>query len=534
MIAGGTSDLGRRSTLAPTGSTTAQRARARTAMRLSRRSFMQFAAGLGGAAPVKPVAVDVRSYGASGDGRAADTAAVNRAIAAAASAGGGTVNFPPGTYRCGTIHLRSRVDLYLASGATILAGPPGGFDAAEPNPWSRYQDFGHDHFHNSLICGDGVEDISIRGLGLISGKGLSRDDMAVDGSPSDLTPGVADKVIALKNCRNVALRDFSIFGTGHFGILATGVDNLSIDRLTIDTGRDGINIDSCWGAEVTNCVLNTPNDDSISLKASYALGDARGTRDVVIRNCHVTGGYKVGTLLDGSRQRLPDGVGMRGRIKLGTESVGDFANIVIENCSCRDCLGLALETVDGGKMQNITVSGVKMSNIGDAPFFLRLGARLRAPVGTAIGAIEGVTVDHLKCCGFKLPVIVCGIPGHPIRQVTISDVHVLQEGSGVQEKGDVVPPEEPTLYPESSMFGPLPAQLLYARHVHGLKVSNVAFDSKTKDLGLPFIWLDDVRDHQFTDIRLPPGSKSPEFFNYDAARVRGSSRKGGRKTNKQS
>src|SRR5207248_8343576 len=123
-------------------------------------------------------AYNVRTFGAKGDGQTVDTPAINKAIEAAAAVGGGTVHFPAGTYLCFSIRLKSHVALYLDHGATILAANPsevkGGYDSPEANPWDKYQDFGHSHWHNSLIWGEGIEDISILGPGLIWGKGLVR------------------------------------------------------------------------------------------------------------------------------------------------------------------------------------------------------------------------------------------------------------------------------------------------------------------------------------------------------------------------
>ena len=106
---------------------------------------------------------DVRAFGATGDGNAPDTAAINQAIDAAAAAGGGTVVFSAGTYASYSIHLKSNVALHLDAGATLLAADPpaegqsGGYDVPEPNPGTdRYEDFGHSHWHNSLIWGVGV------------------------------------------------------------------------------------------------------------------------------------------------------------------------------------------------------------------------------------------------------------------------------------------------------------------------------------------------------------------------------------------
>src|ERR1051326_3486278 len=120
---------------------------------------------------------DVRKFGAVGDGKAIDTPAVNRAIEAAAAAGGGTVVFPTGTYACYSIHLKTKVALYISQGAIVLAASTpmegtttGGYDAAEPNPDAHdYQDFGHTHWHNSLIWGEDLHDVTIFGPGLIWG-----------------------------------------------------------------------------------------------------------------------------------------------------------------------------------------------------------------------------------------------------------------------------------------------------------------------------------------------------------------------------
>ena len=219
--------------------------------------------------------LDVKAFGATGDGKTLDTAAINKAIDAAAAAGGGTVHFPAGNYL--SLFHPSEEQHHAApeAGATIVAADApaeggGGYDLAEPNQWNMYQDFGHSHFHNSLIWGDGIENVAIVGTGRIWGKGLSRGQGAQ-------TPGVGNKSISLKNCHNVLLRDFSILHGGHFGILATGVDNLTIDNLKIDTNRDGMDVDACRNVRISNCYVNSPWDDGICLKADYALGRAKQT-----------------------------------------------------------------------------------------------------------------------------------------------------------------------------------------------------------------------------------------------------------------
>ncbi|HTX65036.1 MAG TPA: glycosyl hydrolase family 28-related protein, partial [Opitutaceae bacterium] len=313
-----------------------------------------------------PPPLDVRAFGARGDGATPDTEAINRAIAAAHEAGGGTVLFPAGTYLSFSIRLRSRVALYLGPGATLLAATPGpglgAYDPAEPNEWDQYQDFGHSHWHNSLIWGEDLTDVSILGPGRIDGRGLTRrgpgprrelragdmplslgpdgveiPDVLLPGDPnqSDTMDGWGNKAIALKSCRNVLLRDFSLLRGGHFALLATGVDNLNIDNVRIDTVRDGLDIDCCRNVRIANCAVNSPNDDAIVLKSSFALGAVRPTENVTITGCRVTG-YDLGTMLDGTCRRAqefaPDRDRVTGRIKCGTESNGGFRRITISDC----------------------------------------------------------------------------------------------------------------------------------------------------------------------------------------------------------
>src|SRR5439155_17279607 len=345
----------------------------------SRRNFLKLAGGgaaVGGVLGVRSAgetngaiagepgrAFDVRHFGAKGDGVTLDTAAINNAISAAAVAGGGTVFFPAGTYASYSIHLKSFVCLYLEPGATILAASTplegttgGGYDAAEPQgPWQPYQDYGHNHWHNSLIWGEDIHDVAILGLGLIWGKGLSRGHPDDKDLPATDKPGVGNKAIALKNCRNVILRDFSMFAGGWFAILATGVDNLTIDNLKIDTNRDGMAIDCCRNVRVSNCSVNSPWDDAICPKRSFALGYSRATENVTVNNCYVTGGYQLGTLLDGTFKLITPAFKQPiGRIKVGTESNGGFKNITISNCVFESCRGFALETVDGALCEDIT------------------------------------------------------------------------------------------------------------------------------------------------------------------------------------
>ena len=212
--------------------------------------------------------------------------------------------------------------------------------------------------------------------------------------------GVGNKAIALKNCHNALFRDFSILKAGHFGLLLTGVDNFTIDNLKIDTDRDGIDIDCCQNVRVSNCTVNSPWDDGICPKSSFALGFSRPTRNVTITNCRVTGYYELGTVLDGTFKKFaPENrVPRTGRIKCGTESNGGFINIAISNCVFEGCQGYALESEDGALLEDITITNTTMRDLVSGPIFMRLGSRLRGPKeSTKVGTIKRILISNLEC-----------------------------------------------------------------------------------------------------------------------------------------
>ncbi len=466
---------------------------------------------------------DVRGYGAVGDGTTIDTPAIDKAIAAAASSGGGTVLFPAGTYACYSIHLQSHVTLFLEQGAVILAAPApaegssGGYDEPEPNEtWHMYQDYGHNHWHNSLIWGEGLNDISICGPGRIWGRGLSRGNGPESHNPADRrTSGVGNKSISLKNCHNVVLKDFQILQGGWFGILATGVDNLTIDNLTIDTNRDGMDIDCCRNVRISNCTVNSPWDDAIVPKSSFALGYARPTENVTISNCYVTGAYELGTLLDGTLKKFPDGthVSRTGRIKMGTESNGGFKNIAISNCIFEGCHGLALETVDGALLEDIAITNITMRDIVSAPIFFRLGARMRGPANGSVGQLRRVLIGNIVASNVnpRQCSILSGIPGHRIQDVQIGDVYIQHQGGGTREQAALRLPEMENGYPEPTMFGISPAQGFYLRHVQNIDMSHVEIASLTSD-DRPDFALENVSGAEFLRIRTQKVQGVPTFY----------------------
>ena len=491
--------------------------------------------------PLPAAIFDVRTYGAKGDGQTQDRDAINKTIEAAAAAGGGTVEFPPGVYLTGSLHLRSNITLHLESGATLEASPDTStYDAAEVNGADLYQDSGHSHWHNALIWGENLTNVAITGGGLISGKGLIRGERGPGG----------DKAIALKLSRNVTLRDFSILNGGHFGILATAVDNLTIDHISIDTNRDGIDLDSCRNVRISNSSINSPNDDAITLKGTHALGYARISENITITNSLVSG-YDVGTLLDGTfkrtLERAPDRDGPTGRIKIGTESEGDFRNIAISNIVFDRSRGLALESVDGAHIEDVAVSNITMRQVSNAPFFLRIGSRMRAPKGVEIGSIRRVNISDVVVYDAdpRYGSIVAGIPGHDVEDVKFNNIRIVYRGGltldqVARQPADLVnafffratggiPPREPYAtperekeYPEPSMFGMLPAWGFFIRHAKGIEFNNVEIGFLKEDRRPAFV-LDQAEAIQLNHVKLQrvPGLPAVVLLNVKDIKVSG-------------
>ena len=473
-----------------------------------------------------PRVFDVRAYGATGDGHTVDTDAINRAILAADATGGGTVQFSPGTYLSGSIRLKSNLTLYLEAGAVLEAADEktAVFDPPEPNDWGdklHYQDFGHSHWQNSLIWGIGLHDVSILGPGLIHGRGLDNgfnrfaDEKKGEQRYHANPPVSGNKAIALRDCRNVILRDFAILHGGWFGILATGVNNLMVDNLRIDTNRDGMDIDACQNVRITRCSVNSPWDDGICLKASYGLGALRHCDNITISDCYLAGSFDEGTLLDGTFKRSAPAYrsGGTGRIKLGTESNGDFKNIAITNCVFDGSRGLALESVDGAHIEDVVISNITMRHVQNSPVFIRLGRRLRGPAGTVVGTIRRVSINNLVAsdADWTLGCVISGLPGHPIEDLHLSNIRLVQQGGGPRELGDRVPPEEEDKYPEPSMFGHMPSYGFFFRHVTGVELSHVQLDYAQPEARPAFV-LDDVRDASFDHLNAARGTDGAALF----------------------
>jgi polygalacturonase len=476
--------------------------------------------------PGEPV-FSVRAFGAVGDGKTLDSPAINKAIQAASGSGGGTVFVPAGVYLSGSIHLTNNINLHLDAGAVILGAPQemNAYDPTEVWEGQAYQDGGHTYFHNSLIWGEGLTNVSITGLGMINGGGLVRDDKILDlmcrfsswgktNAPETITnyPPVrlGNKAIALKLCRNILIRDITLYHGGHFAILLTGCDNLTVDNVTMDTDRDGIDIDCCRNTMVSNCRINSPNDDALCPKSSFALGTNVITENLTIVNCQVSG-FQEGTLLDGT---MKPGRAKNGRIKFGTEASGGFRNCTVANCTFRGCKGLALEEVDGGIMENITINNLTMMDVVAYPIYITTGSRNRGPNVTTPSRARNIFISNVVATGIDpmSGIQITGIPGQPIEGVRLDNIRLVFNGGGTNMGAAYMPKELGAMYPEPSRVGTMPAYGVFARHVKGLELANINVSFETNDFrpALACVDVDGLEVDNFK-AQLAPGVSAATF-----------------------
>lgn len=339
---------------------------------------------------------------------------INASIKKLHEAGGGTLVFPAGNYRTYTMVLLSNVNLFLDKGAFICAakcdadlhdmnrhivqiGEGGNYLAPEVNTYLGLQDHGHSYFANSLFYAEHQENVMIYGEGVIDGSFLDdetgvREFVLLGCDPAEpkrrSDPGYAagwhgNKGIALVNCKNVVLADFSIVIGGHFAVIAEGVENLLVDRILADTNRDALDLDCCQNVTVTNSVFNSLTDDGIVVKASYGAGRYFRSKNIRIEDC-VVSGYDAGTVYNKTytteKTVADDACGPTGRVKLGTESTCGYERVTVRRTVFDRSRGFALEAVDGAPLTDIIFEDCTMKHISSSPFFIRAGERGRFPV----------------------------------------------------------------------------------------------------------------------------------------------------------
>jgi hypothetical protein len=271
---------------------------------------------------------------------------------------------------------------------------------------------------------------------------------------------------------------------------------------------------------VSNCTVNSPWDDGICPKSSYALGYQRSTDNVTIANNFVTGTYELGSVVAATWKKFDEDfkVPRQGRIKCGTESNGGFRNITITGNVLEGCKGISLETSDGAYLEDISITGNTMRDIVDAPLFLRLNRRNRGPKETMRpGTLRRVLISNLVShnSASSSASIISGIPSNLIEDVKLSNCYFGHNGLPTRMRvhwGDtfepmpdwrgIAVPELEEGYPELLLFGPTPAHGFFIRHLRNLEMSHVEIAPSAAE-PRPAFWLEDVTRADFFAITAP-------------------------------
>jgi polygalacturonase len=429
---------------------------------------------------------DVADFGARGDGRTLDTAAIQSAVDACAERGGGTVRLAQGSFLSGTIVLRDRTTLQIAPGATLLASPR--IEDYRPFPPEdapkiaidgSTQNKGNGPYH--LIHGESAADIAIEGGGQIRGNGAAYWDREADGRvvsrrprPTPLIEFVASKRLRIENVTISDAAGWTIHPLESDGVV---IRNVRIFNDPMGPNTDGINIDSTRNVIVSDVHVEA-GDDCVVLKTTGRRGGkVPPTENVLISNMVCSS----------------DDQGF----KIGTESLGDFRNITLTGATIFHAPGIyrpptaaiSMSMVDGATFENVIVSNVVIRD-ARTPLFLRLGNRGRGQAKPTPGRLRHVVISNIIATGGDLASSITGLPGHPVEDVTLSNVSITMKG-GEQAASKASVPEAEGDYPHAPMFGPLPAHGLYVRHVRGLTLDNVRIMVVEPD-GRPALVEDDV------------------------------------------
>lgn len=473
---------------------------------IPRRGFLGRLIGLAGTAaatsapraaaepPRAGAAVSVLDHGARGDRLTLDTAPLQAAIDACAQRGGGTVQFPAGAYLTGTLFLKSRVTLHLEAGATLVGSPR---LEDYPRCVPAVRSYTDNYTERSLIYGENLEQVALQGRGRIDGQGG-----AFKGEYK-----VRPYLIRLIACREVAVRDLELRDSPMWVQHYLACDDVHLEGLRVrsrcNANNDGIDIDGCERVRIAHCDIDS-GDDAIVLKSTLD----RPCRRVAITNCLLSSACNA--------------------FKLGTESNGGFEDIVLSNCVMYDTgiAGIALELVDGGTLDQVSISNVVMRRVNGV-IFVRLGNRARPfrenQPRPGQGRLRNVRLSHIQAEGADA--IGCSITGLPeahVENIALEDLRIACRGGGKLRAAHEPVPEHPDRYPEHGMFGPLPAYGFYCRHVDGLRFRHVQVRCAEPE-GRPSLVCDDVQDLELLgwDALPTPGGPIAQFKEVRRALVQG-------------
>lgn len=408
---------------------------------------------------------DSVDYGAVPDGQTLCTASIQKAIDECAANGGGVVRLSGGKFLSGTIFMKSNVTLEIAEGSTLL-----GSTNLEDYPVTvaAYRSYTDKYTNKSLIYGENLENIGITGKGTFDGQGKH-----FEGAHKVRPFG-----IRLIKCTQVTVEDLTLRNSAMWMQHYLACDDVTIRNITVwnhcNKNNDGIDIDGCHNVLIENCIIDS-DDDGICFKSTAG----RSCEKITVRNCTVSSHSNA--------------------IKCGTESSGGFKDIKISNITIKPSTaktkiygrpaglaGIALEIVDGGVMDQVTISDIEIQGT-TAPIFVRLGDRGRRykkdMPRPGVGSLRNVTISNIKAStDSAMGCAIAGLKDHPIENLVLKNLNISFPGGGEEGDRTMSFDEKRGAYPECTMFAArLPAYGLYCWNVKGLKLENVKLTTKEPD-----------------------------------------------------
>lgn len=425
--------------------------------------------------------LNIKTLGAKGDGTTDNTAIIQKAIDEC-SAKVGTVIIPAGKYLTRTLFMKSNVTLQLEFGAELLGSTDiSSYHKVFPDLKGKETP--------ALIFARGVENISVTGFGTINGQGQHENFQ--HGNDSNGGPK-RPKIIYFIDCKNVKVQDITLRNSAYWTQDYEGCDGVMIKGVKVychsNWNNDGLDIDS-KNVVISDCYIDC-DDDALCFKSDID----RACENVVVTNCVLKSNCNA--------------------IKFGTSSYAGFKNISVTNCVIEKAsedhirqwyknepwlgttdktvvAGIALESVDGGVMDNIIVSNISMYDV-QTPIFIRLGDRRRT-VTKNVSRISNVIINNIIAKSeSKVACSITGVPGGIVENVSISDVLLTTNGGGTSANITEEVPEKIASYPENRMFGVvLPASGFYVRHAKDIQFNNIRMKTLNGD-DRPMFFFDDV------------------------------------------
>lgn len=431
----------------------------------------------------------VTDYGAVSDGITDNTIALQAALDDC-SRRHATLIVPAGTYLTGPLFLKSNTTLKLEKDAVLLSIDDMEVFAAAFYPAVHGSAAASSIFTPALLYAGGASNITITGEGTLDGQGDA------SGFPQENNATRRPKLIFMVGCQNVTVENIKLRNSAFWSSHYLQCDGVIIRNVDIychtNWNNDGIDIDS-KNVLVENCTIDV-DDDAICLKSDrYTLCE-----NVIVTGCTIKSNCNA--------------------IKFGTSNYGGFKNVSISHCTVSKASednyrhwqatqawanvrqpisvisGIAVESVDGGVLEDITISDIAISDVL-TPIFIRLGDRHKTYSAGKVSVLKNVTIQDITAAGVSsLTSSITAVDGAYAENVTIKNVRLTVPGGGTTTALSVQVPENRDAYPEATMFKTiLPAYGFYVRHVKGIRFENVTVEKAGND-ARPFFFYDDVAD----------------------------------------